>query len=181
MGYFKTLLPALAADKGDRRILYEIKANVTRARVEEMKRAGITWVQPGVENLHSEVLRLMDKGIQGWQNVQLLKWSSEVGIRIVWSILMGFPGEKDEWYEEMAGWLPSLEHLPPPSGTHIIRFDRYSVYHEQAKRYGLLLFPVGSMSFIYPVWPADLDGLASFFATGPACRPLPYAKSHKTT
>ena len=42
-------------------------------------RAGIMWVQPGIESLHSEVLALMDKGIQGWQNVQLLKWSASWG------------------------------------------------------------------------------------------------------
>jgi len=41
--------------------------------------AGIMWVQPGIESLHSEVLALMDKGIQGWQNVQLLKWARELG------------------------------------------------------------------------------------------------------
>lgn len=174
MGYFKSLLPMLAADGRQRRFFYEIKANMTRDRVEEMLRAGITWVQPGVENLHSEVLRLMDKGIQGWQNVQFLKWARELGLRLTWSIIWGFPGEKDEWYEEMAGWLPALEHIPPPQALVRVRYDRYSVYHEQARRYGLILFPIGSMSFVYPVGPADLDGLAYFFATEPGTGPLRY-------
>jgi hypothetical protein len=67
-------------------------------------RAGVTWVQPGIESLHSGVLKLMDKG------VQLLKWSRELGRRLSWSILWGFPGKKDDWYTDMAGWLPALEH-----------------------------------------------------------------------
>jgi magnesium-protoporphyrin IX monomethyl ester (oxidative) cyclase len=55
-----------------------------------------------------------------------------------------------------------------------IRFDRYSVYHENAQRLGLTLFPIGSMSFVYPVGPADLDGLAYYFATEPGAGPLRY-------
>jgi ribosomal peptide maturation radical SAM protein 1 len=177
MGYLKSLLPMLAADGRDRRIFFEIKANATKERLEEMVRGGITWVQPGIENLHTEVLRLMDKGIQGWQNVQLLKWSREIGLRLSWSVLAGFPGEKDDWYADMATWMPALEHLQPPAGTTLIRFDRYSVYFEQAQRYGLILFPIGAMSFIYPVGPADLDGLAYFFATEPGVGPARHMKN----
>ena len=176
MGYFKSLLPMLAADRRERRIFYEIKANVTKERVQDMMRAGITWVQPGIENLHTEVLRLMDKGIQGWQNVQLLKWSRELGLRLDWSILWGFPGEKQEWYEAMASWVPALEHLQPPLNVVRIRYDRYSVYHEQARRYGLILFPLGGMSLVYPLGPADLHDLAPFFATEPNVGPYRYMK-----
>src|SRR5487761_111987 len=167
MGYYTSLLPALAADGRKRRIFYEIKANLSRTHVEAMIKAGITWVQPGIESLHSDVLRLMDKGIKGWQNVQLLKWARELGLRLSWSILWGFPGEKDDWYEDMAGWLPALEHLQPPASTPRVRCDRYSVYHEQASQQGLILFPIGALSMVYPVGPGDLDALAYFFTTEP--------------
>jgi ribosomal peptide maturation radical SAM protein 1 len=173
MGYFKSLLPMLAADGRQRRIFYEIKANVTRERIADMVRAGITWVQPGIENLHTEVLRLMDKGIKGWQNIQLLKWAREFGMNVSWSVLWGFPGEKDDWYKEFSSWLPALEHLQPPFGLVRIRFDRYSVYHEQARRYGLFLFPIGAMSFVYPVAPGDLDNLTYFFSTEPGAAVVP--------
>jgi ribosomal peptide maturation radical SAM protein 1 len=173
MGYFKSLLPMLAADGRRRCIFYEIKANVTRERVADMIRAGIIWVQPGIENLHTEVLRLMDKGIKGWQNVQLLKWAREFGMKVAWSVLWGFPGEKDDWYREFAGWLPALEHLQPPFSVVHIRFDRYSVYHEQARRFGLVLFPIGAMSFVYPVAPGDLGNLTYFFSTEPGAAVVP--------
>jgi ribosomal peptide maturation radical SAM protein 1 len=181
MGYHKTLLPELAAARRPlsangqsrtRRIFYEIKANVTRAQVAALVDAGVMWVQPGIESLHSEVLALMDKGIQGWQNVQLLKWARELGLRLSWSILWGFPGEKDDWYEDMAEWLPALTHLPPPAATPRVRFDRYSVYHEQASQQGLILFPIGTLSLVYPAGPGDLDALAYFFTTEPNSGPL---------
>jgi ribosomal peptide maturation radical SAM protein 1 len=177
MGYFKTLLPELAGREGKRRIFYEIKANVSKKQIQAMVAAGVTWVQPGIESLHSDVLRLMDKGIQGWQNVQLLKRTRAAGLRLSWSILWGFPGEKDDWYQDMARWFPALEHLPPPASTPRIRFDRYSVYHEQARRLGLILFPVGAMSLVYPVGPADLDDLTYFFDTEPGTGPLRYVRS----
>ena len=172
MGYHTTLLPELAADTRARRIFYEIKANVSRAQVAALVDAGIMWVQPGIESLHSEVLRLMDKGIQGWQNVQLLKWARELGLRLSWSILWGFPGEKDDWYQDMAEWLPALAHLPPPAATPRVRYDRYSVYHEQASQQGLILFPIGALSLVYPAGPGDLDALAYFFTTEPNSGPL---------
>jgi ribosomal peptide maturation radical SAM protein 1 len=175
--FYQTLLPGLAADGRQRRIFFEIKANVTRAQVQALVAAGVTWVQPGIESLHSEVLKLMDKGIQGWQNVQLLKWSRELGLRLSWSMLWGFPGEKDDWYEDVAAWLPALEHLQPPASLPRVRFDRYSVYHEQARRLGLILFPIGAMSLVYPLPPAEIDGLAYFFSTEPGAGPLRYVQT----
>jgi hypothetical protein len=74
----------------------------------------------------------------------------------------------------MAAWLPALEHLQPPAATPKVRFDRYSVYHEQAQRRGLILFPIGSMAAVYPVSPADLDGLTYFFSPEPGAGPLRY-------
>jgi ribosomal peptide maturation radical SAM protein 1 len=177
MGYFRTLLPELAARAGRRRIFYEIKANISQTQIKTMVDAGVTWVQPGIESLHSDVLRLMDKGIQGWQNIQLLKRARTAGLRLSWSLLWGFPGEKDDWYQDMAGWLPALEHLQPPASTPRIRFDRYSVYHAQARERGLILFPIGAMSLVYPVRPADLDDLTYFFDTEPGVGPLRYRQS----
>ena len=71
-----------------------------------------------------------------------------------------------------AGWLPALAHLPPPAATPRVRYDRYSVYHEQASQQGLILFPIGTLSLVYPAGPGDLDALAYFFTTEPNSGPL---------
>jgi len=165
MAYFKTVLPALAEDGGDRRrIFYEIKSNLRRPQVELLKRAGIVWLQPGIESLHSAVLELMDKGVQGWQNLQLLKWCRELGVRLTWNLLWGFPGEEDDWYGEMAEWFPFLEHLQPPGGTSRVRYDRFSPYHKRAQDFGLALRPATAMRHVYPLSEPDLADLAYFFA-----------------
>lgn len=168
MRYFKTLLPRLAEDDKPWRFFYEVKANLSRPQLELLARSGIRWIQPGIESLHSEVLRLMDKGVAGWQNIQLLKWCGELGIRLAWSVLWGFPGEKDDYYQEMAEWIPLLEHLQAPFGLNPLAYHRYSVYHAQAQRLGLILFPVTAMSYVYPVHDGDLDQLAYFFTNDPS-------------
>jgi len=51
------------------------------------------------------------------------------------------------------------------------------VYHEQARRLGLILFPIGAMSLVYPLPPAEVDGLAYFFSTEPGAGPLRYVQT----
>ncbi len=164
--YYTTLLPALAQSERRRRFFYEIKANVTEDNVRQLVEAGVTWVQPGIESLHSDVLRLMDKGTQAWKNVQLLKWARETGLRMSWSVIWDFPAEQDEWYLEMARLVPYLEHLQPPGNLVRLRFDRFSVYHERADELGLSLRPVPAMRHVYPLPDAELADLAYYFAGG---------------
>ncbi|MEU0407375.1 RiPP maturation radical SAM C-methyltransferase [Streptomyces griseorubiginosus] len=169
MRYFHTVLPALAKDAPHRRrdLFYEVKANLTRAQIELLVAAGVTWVQPGIESLHTDVLRLMDKGVSGWQNIQLLKWARELGMRMSWSVLWGFPGEDDTAYELQAAWMPLLEHLQAPGGLTRLRYDRFSVYHQRAQETGLLLMPVPAMAYVYPVPPDRHAALTYFFTDRP--------------
>ena len=178
MGYLGTLVPILERESPRRSVFYEVKANLSRSQVAQLARAGITWVQPGIESLHSEVLRLMDKGVKGWQNVQLLKWAQESGVRLSWSMLCGFPGESDEYYREMARWIPRLEHFSAPNGLIRVRYDRYSVYFQRAEQYGLSLRPVPSLRYVYPLPDAELAGLAYFFTADPADRDAEFFNDH---
>ncbi len=173
MGYFQDVLPALAADGGERRIFYEVKSNLRRPQVELLHRAGVRWLQPGIESLHSAVLQRMEKGVQAWQNLQLLRACRDLGVRLSWNLLWGFPGEEDAWYGEMAALLPALEHLQPPSALVRVRFDRHSPYHQRPADFGLSLRPVPAMSFVYPLAECELADLAYYFAADG--RPDPFA------
>jgi ribosomal peptide maturation radical SAM protein 1 len=168
--YFTSLLPALSAEAADRRIFFEVKANLQRAQVEQLVAAGVTWVQPGIESLDSDVLALMDKGVQAWQNIQLMKWARELGLRMSWSILWGFPGEDDAAYARMADRAPLLQHLQPPANVVRLRYDRFSVYHNEAVERGIELHPVPAMGRIYPVPAAELQDLTYFFVADGAGR-----------
>ena len=163
MNYFETLLPRLNDQANPVNLFYEIKANLSREKVRALKQSGINWVQPGIESLHSGMLELMDKGVKGWQNIQLLKWCREFGLHVTWSVLYNFPGEKDDWYAEMAKWVPFLEHLQPPTGLNPLRYDRFSVYHTQATQTGLDLQPFSAMRHVYGLPVSELAELSYFF------------------
>jgi ribosomal peptide maturation radical SAM protein 1 len=167
MAHLKTVLPVLA-DRPERySLFYETKANLRRDQVRLLSEAGVNWIQPGIESMHDEVLKLMDKGTTALINVQLLKWCCEFGIKVTWNLLMGFPGEKPEWYEEMTEWLPLIAHLQPPTSMGMVRYDRFSPYHTAPDRYGIELSPCPTYAFVYPLNSEELSDLAYFFEDQP--------------
>ena len=92
MSYLTSLLPALAESGPRYALFYEVKPNLRRPQLETLAAAGARWLQPGIESLHDEVLKLLDKGVSALNNVQLLKWGLELGIRLEYYILYGAPG-----------------------------------------------------------------------------------------
>ena len=162
MRYFDTLLPDLARRKLPIRVFYETKANLKRSHVQMMRDAGVRWMQPGIESLATNVLKLIGKGLTAVQNVQLLKHTRQVGIRLTWNSLLGLPGEMDEWYGESAAWIPLISHFQP--GTMgWLKYDRYSVYFTYPERYGLDLHPAALYADVYPIPEEELADLAYFF------------------
>ena len=116
MKYFKSLIPGLVEQGGRYNILFESKSNLKKEQIQLLAKAGIRWIQSGIESLHDDVLVKLKKGNSSWINIQLLKWAAESGIYLIWNFLVNAPGEKDEWYQEMCQWLPLLSHLQAPTG-----------------------------------------------------------------
>jgi ribosomal peptide maturation radical SAM protein 1 len=163
MSYLRTVLPELARRGAPYELFFETKANLRREHVELLARAGVIWVQPGIEAFHDDLLRLMDKGTTAAMNVQVLKYLREFGIYATWNLLFGFPGEDDAWHADVAAWLPLLFHLQPPKCIGHLAFDRFSPYQRAPERWGLSLTPAPSYRIVYPL-PADgLEDLAYVF------------------
>ena len=171
MGHVRTVLPELARRGAPYRFFYETKANLRRDQVALMAAAGITRMQPGVEALHDELLRLMAKGNTAAINVQVLRYAREFGMFCNWYLLVGFPGEDPRWHEEVAQWMPLLYHLQPPAAVVHVRFDRFSVYHAHPERYGVDLRPYPSYFAVYPLGPERMTDLAYFFVDASRAEP----------
>lgn len=165
MRYFHDLIPALAEEGMDLQLFFEVKANLRKDQLQALLRAGIRCIQPGVESLSTPILQLMRKGITGIQNVQLLKWCKELGIRPSWNLIWGFPGESPAHYAEMARLLPLLVHLPPPTAASPLRLDRFSPLFEQAPASGVTdVKPVPAYEHIYSELPPEsIHRLAYYF------------------
>jgi len=124
--YYEAFLPKLAQLGTGLELFYEIKSNVTKPHVQALKDAGVEHIQPGIESLSDQVLTLMRKGVSSSQNIQVLKWCTELGIKVDWNLLWGFPGEDPAEYRRMALQIPLLCHLQPPARGSEIRLDRFS-------------------------------------------------------
>jgi ribosomal peptide maturation radical SAM protein 1 len=163
MSYFKTLLPMLAESSDKYALFYEVKSNLKRDEVRLLADAGVHWIQPGIESLNDNLLRLIGKGNSTLMNLQLLKWSREFGIDAAWNMLCGVPGESDSWYAEMAKWLPTIFHLQPPTGLNRVRYDRFSPYHMRPQDFSLTLQPSRAYGYVYALPKEALMRLAYSF------------------
>ncbi|HEU5471610.1 MAG TPA: RiPP maturation radical SAM C-methyltransferase [Actinophytocola sp.] len=161
--YVRELFPALASDELDYQIFYEVKANLNRAALRTLARAGVTHLQPGLESLSSNVLRLMDKGVRAAQNVNLLRWARYYGIGVGWNILWGFPGETEADYAAQAAVVPHLVHLQPPMSADRVWLERFSPLFTRPDRFRMRhREPERSYRFVYPST-VDLERIAYFF------------------
>ena len=161
-------LPVLAQDPEHQQIFFEVKANLTKNNLRLLKTARIDHLQPGIESLSTHVLKLMDKGIDALQNLQLLRWAKELHIRIAWNVLCGFPGETPDDYDAMAALIPKIHHLQPPLAFSQITIDRFSPLFTNSARFGITIQPNRSYHYVYPFSDEVLRALAYWFSqTGP--------------
>ncbi len=162
--YFKDFLPNLAKRETKLDIFYEVKANLKKDQLRLLHDAGVTTIQPGIESFRNSLLQLMGKGVTALQNIQLLKWCKELGVRVSWNILWGFPGEDPEEYHRMTELIPYLTHLPAPQAACRIRLDRFSPNYEHAKQLGITkVKPHPAYFYLYPFSAEVVSNLAYFF------------------
>lgn len=146
--YFRELFPLLEHENVE--IFYETKSNLSESQVEQMGRSGVGKIQPGIESLSTELLREMKKGVQGYQNLELLKWCATYNVEPIWFCLYRFPNENPQVYWEQIDRIGRLTHLPPPKNPNPVVIDRYSPLYRDAEQNGLgNLRPNGSVDLIY--------------------------------
>jgi ribosomal peptide maturation radical SAM protein 1 len=153
--YVTEVFGRLAERGAGYQLFYEVKANLTREQLCTMARGGMRRVQPGIESLSTHMLALMEKGTTALQNVRFLKWAHYYGIEVVWNLLLGFPGERPEDYEQQLAIMPLLRHLPPAVAVTAIHLDRFSPYFDRADELGI--FNVRPDPAYATVYPSDLD------------------------
>ena len=163
MTYLTKLFPVLIDNETGYEIFYEVKANLSREQLKLMAQAGVTHIQPGIESLSSNVLRLMRKGVRAIQNINLLRWALYYGIEVKWNLLWGFPGETEQDYTDQAEVMPHLWHLPPPENSARIWLERFSPIFTEQDTFRLRhRSPERSYRYIYPK-AVDLERVAYFF------------------
>ncbi len=150
MTHVRELPQALKRKNVSLELFDEVKANLAPEEVFRLSEAGFTRLQPGIESLQDDLLRLMNKGCRAIRQIEMLKSCRTYHVEAVWNLLCGFPGEKEAYLEETAALLPKLTHLDPPNLLMHIVYHRYSEYTEHPERYGLSLRPSRVYEFAFP-------------------------------
>jgi ribosomal peptide maturation radical SAM protein 1 len=164
MKYFKTFLKLLAERKREFGLFYEVKANLRKDQVKLLLEAGIKVIQPGIESFSDNVLRIMRKGVTALQNIQLLKWCTELGLKVIYNIIWGFPRETPDDYKKTIELIPLISHLRPPVGSGTIRIDRFSPNFNTHLELGFgELSPFPAYGYVYPFDPKTVFNLAYYF------------------
>jgi ribosomal peptide maturation radical SAM protein 1 len=164
MKYFRDFVPDLAAQPLDVELFYEVKSNIRKDQLRMLRDAGVTMLQPGIESFSDPILTMMRKGNQGLQNIQVLKWCKELGVRPFWNIIWGFPGEPAEEYARMAAIVPHLAHLEPPEYAGMISLERFSPNYDHADRFGFVkVAPHPAYRHLYPFDDGTIAKLARRF------------------
>lgn len=144
-------------------IFYEVKPSLKKHEIKLLADKKINALQPGIESLATSTLILMKKGSNAFGNIVFLKNSLHYGVTPEWNLLVGFPGEKEAVYKKYMDELRDLVHLPPPGGCFPVRFDRYSPYFNESRKYGLDLTPYEFYNHIYPFDEETIRDIAYYF------------------
>jgi ribosomal peptide maturation radical SAM protein 1 len=161
--FLRHILPELVEHPLPVPVFFETRPEVTRQDIRNIARAG-AMVQVGIESLSDDVLRLMGKGSSALQNIRLLRWCAEEGVRPSWNVIYNIPGESSEGYASMMRLLPHLDHLRPPNGCSRMSLDRFSPFFEQADRHAITAVrPLTPYRYLYPLGDGALMNIASAF------------------
>ncbi len=160
--YYDTFLVDLAANGFGGSFIHETHASLSAGQVAQMRKAGITCIQVGIESLSTRLLQLLGKGTDAVTNIRLLRHCRESGIHPAWFLLVGIPDDRAADYEEQARLMPLIRHLEPPVMSPVF-LQRGSPYYEESGRHGITgLRPLPAYSYAFPA-PLDINRLACFF------------------
>ncbi|SRR5579884_105415 len=151
MKYFNEFFHMLSEVEPSLDLFYETKSNLSKNQLQILKKAGVSSIQPGIESFSSAILKLMKKGVSAIQNIQTLKWCTELQIFPYWNLLWGFPNEPEHEYERMAILVEKLVHLYPPTWFGRITLDRFSPYFVNSVEHDITnVRPALPYRYVYP-------------------------------
>ncbi len=162
--YFETFLERLTESNTGFDLFYEVRPNLKKNEIRDLARARVTNVQAGIENLCTNILKLMRKGSTSLVSIEFLKWSSQYGVYVDWNMLFGFPGERLADYERALELARLVTHLKPPSSVGLVRLDRFSENFNRAEELGFAnVRPWQYFKYVYPFDRETLMDLVYYF------------------
>jgi ribosomal peptide maturation radical SAM protein 1 len=109
-------------------LIFMTRADLKKEHLKQLKSIRIKdmqiWI--GIESVNPQTLMRMDKGCSLLENLQVIKWCTELNITVNWNILYGSLNEDISYYNDLNNILPSIYHLHPalhPRPVNVLRFS----------------------------------------------------------
>lgn len=167
--YFNKLLLTLKKTYPDISVFYEQRADLNLKHVMRLKMAGINYTQVGIEALSTNLLRLVNKGVDAEQNIKFLRYAKSVGLLIGWNLLTEIPNDSADDWKEFLDMVPLIYHLNPPLLVRPLEIARFSPYYEHPEKYNITeITPSDVYKEIFPK-DADIAKLAWLFTANYKC------------
>ena len=162
--YIDKLFSQLGDANSDIRLHYEVRPNLSRTQLKLMRKGGLFSIQPGVESFSTHILKLMKKHTTGMRNLELIKWCTYYGINNLYNILLRFPGETLEDYQEQCRVIAKIHHWQAPWAIAKARADRGSPMFTNPESQSISsLVPSPCYDFLFPKDRFNLQRVSYYF------------------
>jgi ribosomal peptide maturation radical SAM protein 1 len=131
------LFGRLTASGRDLRIFCESRAGLKKKHVRAMRDAGVAEVQIGLEALDTRLLRKMRKGTRLIDNLQIMKYSEELGLKGNSFIMLGFPTESQADVDRSVRAIDFASAYAPPSQVVSFTLREGSPVQLEPHKFGL--------------------------------------------
>lgn len=147
-------------------------AHLDRDVLVDMKRAGCSGIDIGMESADPGMLLRIGKGVTVERVLQVLAWCAELEIHSVVNLMFGWPDETDAELDATIGFLDRA--MPIAGGFNargvVVPYPGTKIYDEHHERFGFTGWWIREAPLEYPPFPTSWDEreIERAYATDPA-------------
>ena len=147
-------------------------SHLDRDVLADMRRAGCTGLDIGMESADPGMLVRIGKGVTVERVLDVLGWAKELGIHAVVNLMFGWPDETDA---ELAATIDFIDRAADIAGGFnargvVVPYPGTQIYEQNHERYGFTQWWIREVPLEYPVFPRtwDPDEIERAYAADPA-------------
>jgi anaerobic magnesium-protoporphyrin IX monomethyl ester cyclase len=134
-------------------------AHLDRDVLADMKRAGCSGIDIGMESADPDMLVRIGKGVTVERVLEVLAWCKELAIHTVLNLMFGWPDETDAELDATIGFLDRAAPLAGGFNARgvVVPYPGTQIYEHNHERFGFTGWWLREPPLEYPVFPTSWD------------------------
>lgn len=134
-------------------------AHLDRETIVEMKRAGCSGIDIGMESADPEMLLRIGKGVTVERVLDVLGWAAELGVHTIVNLMFGWPDETDA---ELESTIAFMDRAAPLAGGFnargvVVPYPGTEIYEQNHERFGFTNWWIAEPPLEYVPFPTSWD------------------------